>query len=98
MLMRIRELKLMNFRSYETLALEPDGGLCVLSGDNAEGKTNILESIFLCALGRSHRTSRDAELIRYGQEEGSVRLVLDTRGGTRTIGCRLFSRDRKIEV
>lgn len=95
LLMRIRELKLMNFRSYESLVLEPDEGLCVLSGDNAEGKTNILESIFLCALGRSHRTSRDAELIRYGQEEGSVRLVLDTRGGTRTIGCRLFARDRK---
>ena len=93
--MRIRELRLQNFRNYATLTMEPDEGLCVLTGNNAEGKTNILESVFLCALGRSHRTSKDSEMIRSGQDAASVHLVLDTRGGTREIGCRLMTGERK---
>ena len=93
--MRIRELQLKNFRNYTALSLEPDEGLCVLTGDNAAGKTNVLESLFLCALGRSHRTPRDAELIRSGQPFGSVRLVLDTRGGTREISAKLVQNERK---
>ena len=90
--MRISALQLTNFRNYVRLELQPDAGLCVLTGDNAAGKTNVLESIFLCALGRSHRTTRDAELIREAQQFGSVALTLDTRGGTRTISCRLAAR------
>jgi len=93
--MRIRELKLTNFRNYAALSMEPDEGLCVLTGDNAAGKTNVLESLFLCALGRSHRTARDTELIRSGQQFGSIRLVLDTRGGTREIAAKLVLNERK---
>ena len=93
--MRIQALQLRNFRNYTALAMEPDEGLCVLTGENAAGKTNVLESIFLSALGRSHRTTRDAELIRSGAESGSIKLTLDTRGGTRTIECRLIANERK---
>lgn len=93
--MRIQALQLRNFRNYTALAMEPDEGLCVLTGENAAGKTNVLESIFLSALGRSHRTMRDAELIRSGAEAGSIKLTLDTRGGTRTIECRLIANERK---
>lgn len=93
--MRIQALQLRNFRNYTALAMEPDEGLCVLTGENAAGKTNVLESIFLSALGRSHRTTRDAELIRSGAEAGSIKLTLDTRGGTRTIECRLIANERK---
>lgn len=93
--MRIQALQLRNFRNYTALAMEPDEGLCVLTGENAAGKTNVLESIFLSALGRSHRTMRDAELIRSGAESGSIKLTLDTRGGTRTIECRLIANERK---
>lgn len=93
--MRIRELRLQNYRNYASLALTPDEGLCVLTGDNAAGKTNVLEALFLCALGRSHRTTRDAELIRTGAEGAVVRLALDTRGGTREIACRIAPGERK---
>lgn len=95
MYMRITELQLMNFRNYTSLRLEPDDGLCVFTGDNAAGKTNILESVFLCALGRSHRTTRDAELIHDGEQAGMVSLTIQTRGGTRTISCRLMQGERK---
>ena len=93
--MRIKQLQLMNFRNYPQLHLLPDDGLCVLTGDNAAGKTNVLESIFLCALGRSHRTPRDAELVLDGEEYGMAALTLDTLGGTRTISIKLSTREKK---
>lgn len=93
--MRIKGLELHRFRNYTDLELLPEPGLNVLTGLNAEGKTNVLESIFLCALGRSHRTPHDAELLMDGQPDGSVALALDTRGGSRTIRIELVRGDRK---
>lgn len=93
--MWVSQLQLTNFRNYARLQLRPDAGLCVLTGDNAAGKTNVLEAVFLCALGRSHRTSRDAELIRESEQAGAVALTLHTRGGTRNISCKLMAGERK---
>ena len=66
--MHIRSLKLANYRNYEALELPLDERLTVLLGENAQGKTNVLESIYLCAAGRSHRTVHDGELVRFGAE------------------------------
>ena len=93
--MRIRELKLNHYRNYDALSLAPDPGLNVFEGANAAGKTNILESIFLCALGRSHRTPRDAELLQEHEPFGSVALELETRGGSRSIRIELIEGERK---
>ncbi|MDO4493321.1 MAG: DNA replication/repair protein RecF [Clostridia bacterium] len=93
--MRVKELRLMNYRNYASLRLEPDEGLCVLTGENAAGKTNVIEALFLAALGRSHRTAHDQELIKSGTPGGSVRVVLETRGGTREIAIRLQDKDTK---
>lgn len=93
--MRITGARLVNFRNYPSLSLRPDAGLCVLTGDNAAGKTNVLEALFLCSLGRSHRTVRDAEMIRTGEACGSVSVDIDARGGARRIECRLISGERK---
>ncbi|MDO4565170.1 MAG: DNA replication/repair protein RecF [Clostridia bacterium] len=93
--MRINRLQLYHFRNYARLELRPDSGLCVLTGPNAAGKTNILEAVFLCALGRSHRTSHDGELIRNGVEEGLVELELETSFGRRVIRIELRFKERK---
>lgn len=93
--MRIKGLQLRHYRNYDALELAPAPGLNVFEGLNAAGKTNILESVFLCALGRSHRTPRDAELLQEREPFGSVRLFLDTRGGSRSIRIELFEDDRK---
>ena len=93
--MRVTGLRLVNFRNYPSLSLRPDAGLCVLTGENAAGKTNVLEALFLCSLGRSHRTVRDAEMIRAGEACGSVSVDVDTRGGPRRIECRLMAGERK---
>lgn len=93
--MRVTGIRLMNFRNYPALSLRPDEGLCVLTGENAAGKTNVLESVFLCAFGRSHRTIRDAEMIKTGEMGGYVGLDVDTRGGPRRIECKLSAVERK---
>ena len=93
--MRITGLKLHNFRNYRDLEQAFEPGLTVFTGLNGAGKTNVLEAIFLCALGRSHRTGRDSELILMGEMEGMVLLNLTTRGGSRSIREELIYGERK---
>ena len=61
--MRLTSLRLTNFRNYRKLDLSFNDGIHVFYGDNAQGKTNLLEAIFLCTCARSHRTGRDEELV-----------------------------------
>lgn len=64
--MIIESLKLHDFRNYEELSLAPHPGINILFGQNGSGKTNLLEAVHYCALGRSHRTSLDREVVRKG--------------------------------
>ena len=93
--MHIRSLKLANYRNYEALELPLDERLTVLLGENAQGKTNVLESIYLCAAGRSHRTVHDGELVRFGAEAAYVRVDLVRAGISRRIEFRLPRAGRK---
>ena len=75
--MFVKSVKLTNFRNYESLFIAFTSKNNILYGENAQGKTNILEAIFLCATGRSHRTSKDTELIRFSTENAAVELILE---------------------
>ena len=66
--MLITNLKLKNFRNYEELNLEFNKNINIFYGNNAQGKTNIIESIFLCAIGKSFRTNKDKELIKFEKD------------------------------
>lgn len=72
--MLVEYLKIENFRNYASLELELQPGVTVLFGNNGQGKTNILEAIYLCTCASSHRTSRDKELIRMGESDYRVQL------------------------
>ncbi|MDY3919171.1 MAG: DNA replication/repair protein RecF [Candidatus Limivivens sp.] len=74
--MIIESLKLENFRNYETLDLTFDPGTNIFYGDNAQGKTNILESIYLCGTTKSHKGSKDREMIRFDREEAHLCMEL----------------------
>ncbi|MDD3852409.1 MAG: DNA replication/repair protein RecF [Syntrophomonadaceae bacterium] len=63
--MKLSGLQVKNFRNIKHLELSPDHGLTVFSGENAQGKTNILESIFVLATGSSFRTNTDQDMINY---------------------------------
>ncbi len=74
--MYIESVQLKNFRNYESLEINLDKGTNILYGDNAQGKTNILEAIYLCGTTKSHRGSKDKEIIRFGEEESHIRMML----------------------
>lgn len=78
--MIIKQIELHNFRNYGTLSLPFSEEINILYGDNAQGKTNILEAIYLCGTTKSHRASRDKEMIRLGTEEAHVRMQLAKSG------------------
>lgn len=80
--MRVQALSLHNFRNYESLVLRCPGMLNVFIGQNAQGKTNLLETLYLLATGRSVRASRDAELIRWGEQQARVLADVAREHGT----------------
>lgn len=72
--MYVRKLKLANFRNYSKLLCDFNRKFNIIYGRNAQGKTNILEAIFLCSSGRSHRTRKDLELVKFGEDAYYVNL------------------------
>ena len=71
--MVIDSLDLKNYRNYDILDMNFDKNVNIIYGDNAQGKTNILESIYMCATSRSHRGSKDKEMIRFGESESHIK-------------------------
>ena len=75
--MVIRSLKLNNYRNYEDMEIAFDPGTTILYGDNAQGKTNVLEAIYVSATTKSHRGSKDREIIRFDQDEAHIRTIVN---------------------
>ena len=78
--MYIESIQLKNFRNYESLQLNLDKGTNIFFGDNAQGKTNILEAAYLCGTTKSHKGSKDREVIRFGEEEAHIRMMVKKDG------------------
>lgn len=83
--MIITRAQLTNFRSYEACEIMPCEGVNVLLGDNGQGKTNVLEALYLCCTGRSHRTRQDRELIRWGADFAAVKAEAVRRDGSHEV-------------
>lgn len=73
--MYIKEIQLENFRNYETLTAEFDPLVNVFYGQNAQGKTNLLESIYIASMGKSFRTNKDRDMIRFGEEFFRIKVT-----------------------
>ena len=78
--MIIKSIELNNFRNYQDLHISFDEGTNILYGDNAQGKTNILEAAYMSGTTKSHKGSRDREMIRFGCEESHIRTVVVRAG------------------
>lgn len=72
--MIVESLKLQNYRNYEYLNMNFDEKINIIYGDNAQGKTNILESMYVCATSKSHRDSKDREIIRFDNDESHIKV------------------------
>lgn len=93
--MYIKNLKLKNYRNYTNLNIDFSSNINVIFGDNAQGKTNILESIFLCASGRSHKTQKFTELVQDGMESNLVMLEVIKNKSSSTIQIELKKNEKK---
>jgi len=75
--MFIESIELSNFRNYRQLHMDFHAGTNVLYGDNAQGKTNILESIYVCSTTKSHKGSKDKEIVMFGEEESHIKMIVN---------------------
>ena len=75
--MWINKINLINFRNYENEIIELNKNLNVFFGENAQGKTNIIEGIFLCSMGKSFRAKKDSEMIQLGKENASIEIYYE---------------------
>ena len=72
--MNITKIKLENFRNYTNQEIIFNNGINVIYGNNAQGKTNILEAIFLCSMGKSFRTNKDKELVKINEDFAKINI------------------------
>lgn len=72
--MYIKNINISNFRNYKEQKIELQEGINLFIGDNAQGKTNILEAIFLCAIGKSFRAKKEKELVKMGEENSLIEI------------------------
>jgi DNA replication and repair protein RecF len=84
---RVLSLELDQFRNYASLRFSPPGGACVFIGENAQGKSNLLEALALLSTGKSFRAAREADLIRDGAPAATVTTQVRTRHGTSQASC-----------
>ena len=89
--MRLNELKLHNFRNYEELDLSLDPGVNLIVGNNAQGKTNLLEAIAYAGSGKSFRAQKTAEMIRFGADFADIEANVSAQERSQTLRFVLFS-------
>lgn len=94
--MLVRGISLCNYRNYKNLQIEFHPSLNILFGENAQGKTNILESIFYAATGKSHRTNYDDDLVLWGEKFFNICLLGEKRSGKQKVDIITRTDGKKI--
>lgn len=80
--MIIKSIKLKDYRNYDLLDIDFDQATNIFYGDNAQGKTNVLEAVYLSGTTKSHRGTKDKDLIRFGCEESHIETIIEKKGVT----------------
>lgn len=97
--MIIKEITLKNFRNYENETIKFQEGLNVVIGRNAMGKTNLLESIYCCAIGKSPKTTKYKDLIKMGQDFARIKVILQKKYRDHTIEFTIDNKEtKKIKI
>lgn len=95
--MKVKEIQLFNFRNYKNVAVEFGDGLNVIEGKNAQGKTNLIEAVYFCAVGKSFRTSKEKDVIQWEKDISKIKIVLEKEIGKKVIEI-IFSKNSKKTV
>lgn len=97
--MKLNNLKLKNFRNYDELNIDFYEGINIFYGENAQGKTNILEAIYLFSSAKSHRGVRDKELIKFDCEESNIKIDFNSQDRDQSACFDIYSnKNKKLSV
>lgn len=96
--MWIDHLELTDYRNYETLKLDFSPEINVFIGENAQGKTNIMESLYVLSMAKSHRTTNDKELIRWDADYGKIKADVHRKYGKLPLEIILSKKGKKAKV
>ena len=97
--MYIKKVTLDNFRNYDNQEIEFCDNINIIYGDNAQGKTNIIEAIFFRAIGKSFRTNKDSELIKLNKEKAIINVKYEASDRDGNINIEISDKKRvKINV
>lgn len=94
--MIIRSIELNNFRNYESLNIEFDDNINILYGDNAQGKTNLLEACYYSAISKSYKGSKDKDIIRFDQEYSNIESIIEKNNREYNINIQIKKNKKKI--
>ena len=95
--MILKTLELRNFRNYEDQIIDFDDGTNIIYGQNAQGKTNILEAVYICATTKSHKQAKEKDFIRFGCDEAHIKAVIGKNDREEVIDLH-FSKLKKKNV
>lgn len=93
--MILKSISYTNIRNLKNTFLEPSQNITVFTGENAQGKTNLLEGIHICCTGRSHRTNKDNEVIKMGKETAYLDVRCQKKDGEHRVEIALKNQNRK---
>ena len=93
--MKVTQISVNNYRNLAKQTMLPNGGLNIFTGDNAQGKTNLVESVYLCCIGKSPRTDKDKDLICWGKDRALVKVKYLCRFGEGEIEVALTNGAKK---
>ena len=93
--MYIESVQLKKFRSYDQKTVEFKEGLNIIVGENASGKTNLLESIYCCGIGKSPRTNKYKDMVKWGEGIAYIKVTLRKHKTTHTIEFSIDSQEKK---
>ena len=96
--MKLTNLQLQNFRNYESVQLEFTDGVHVFIGENAQGKTNLMESIYALAMTKSHRTTNDKELIGWNKEFATIKGTVEKTATKTNLELQFFKKGKIAKV
>ena len=97
--MNVESIRLINFRNYKNLNIKLNKNMNIFVGKNAQGKTNLLESIYMCAMGRSFRTNKDREIINLDKDEAYIGAKINTGRTEKFIEIKMEKdRQKRIRV
>lgn len=96
--MFLTSIQLQNYRNYDQIALDTRHQVNLFIGQNAQGKTNLLEAIFVLALTKSHRTSKDKELIGWNAAAAHIQAQVEKKYGQVTLGLSYSAQGKKAQI